>query len=155
MIYPIVEYAHSIGKNTADFTTMDMVNFNKWWMKQPNKEIVESQIRGQIYRAKQIHDDMVLNRKEDKMGKKSNKYKDAMTNRLSSDQVVDVEQADDFIAQEMSEVVAEEVVCSMELTKVDVDALLFALTRVFEDYNMEGHEYGASLASLKEGLEGV
>lgn len=43
MPYPMVVYAHKIGKNTADFTTSDMVNFTRWWMKQPlDKEFMMS-----------------------------------------------------------------------------------------------------------------
>lgn len=33
--FPIVEYAHKIDKNTADFTVNDLVAFMKWWTKQP------------------------------------------------------------------------------------------------------------------------
>lgn len=32
---PMVEYAHKIGKNTAEFTTSDMVKYTEWWLKQP------------------------------------------------------------------------------------------------------------------------
>lgn len=33
--FPIVEYAHKINKNTAEFTVNDLVAFMKWWVKQP------------------------------------------------------------------------------------------------------------------------
>ena len=33
--FPIVEYAHKINKNTAEFTVNDLVAFMKWWTKQP------------------------------------------------------------------------------------------------------------------------
>jgi hypothetical protein len=36
-VYPIVEYARLIGKNTADFTVMDMEKFMKWYMSQKPK----------------------------------------------------------------------------------------------------------------------
>ena len=32
---PIIEYAHKINKNTAEFTVNDLVAFMKWWTKQP------------------------------------------------------------------------------------------------------------------------
>jgi hypothetical protein len=35
---PIVEYAHMIGKNTAELTAGDMSKFTKWWMEQPIRE---------------------------------------------------------------------------------------------------------------------
>ena len=36
--YPIVEYSHMIGKNTADFTVTDLVKFTKWWVSLEIKE---------------------------------------------------------------------------------------------------------------------
>lgn len=37
-MYPIIEYAHLINKNTAEFTLSDFSKFMKWWMKQPIRE---------------------------------------------------------------------------------------------------------------------
>ncbi len=152
--YPIVEYAHKIGKNTSEFTTKDLDAYMKWWMKQkPRKDLME----GTAAQKAQYKKDVTA----------MNKFRAAQTSRLSSDQVADIEQADDSIAEEMQEeaaqgkfaadsvVVGEEIVCSMELTALDVKALLFAIARVCEDYEMTGHEFEASLSSLKESLEGV
>lgn len=36
--FPIVEYAHIIGKNTAEFTMFDMMGFMNWWMKKRREE---------------------------------------------------------------------------------------------------------------------
>jgi len=36
-VYPIVEYARLIDKNTADFTVTDMGKFMKWYMLQKPK----------------------------------------------------------------------------------------------------------------------
>jgi len=43
MIYPLVQFAQKIGKNTADLTVNDLVAYMKWWLKQPiRKDIVEA-----------------------------------------------------------------------------------------------------------------
>lgn len=138
-LYPIVMYAKSINKNTADLTTIDMVNFTNKWMKQP------------------IREDLI------QMSKQTKQFNNAQTSRLTSDQVVDIEQADDDIGinmeeelQKVNDKIAEsDVVCSMDLTKGDVEALLWGLGVLFNEYDMEGHEYQASLESLKVGLEGI
>ena len=49
----------------------------------------------------------------------------------------------------------EVVVCSMELTKVDVEALLWALHEIFENYDLTGTVHDLALKGLQEGLEGV
>lgn len=129
-LYPIVVYAQKIGKNTAELTTMDMVNFTKWWIKQqPRKDVLN-------------------------MAKKytTKSFQAAQTSRLA-EQGIESPIND---GQEEIIVHEEEIVCTMELTKVDVAALLFSIHRTFADYKMnEDHEYTASLKSLQEGLEGV
>jgi len=168
VLYPIVEYAKKIGKNTAEFTTIDMVNFTKWWLKQPNRVQVESQIKEQLGRASRIHNQNQSDKKEfGNMTKKMNRtvgaYQNAQKSRLTSDQVEDIEQVEseseidmDAELEKVNAKIAEnDIVCDMGLTRADVTALLFAISRVFEDYDMEGHEYGESLAGLKEALEGV
>jgi len=128
-MYPIVEYAHKIGKNTTEFTTIDMVNFTKWWMKQPIKE-------GLVNMAKKYT---------------TKKFQEAQTSRLAEQGI------ESPINNGEEEIVIhgeDEVVCSMELTKKDVKALLWAIDAAMNDYNVEG-EMGVSLTSLKEGLEGV
>ena len=91
MIYPMVEYAKSINKNTADLTSSDMVNFTKWWMKQPQREDIIMAIKAQQKRATQV-----------------GKY------------LQTIKQEDNIMENEQTE---NEVVCTMELTKADVDAL--------------------------------
>ena len=44
-MYPIIEYAHSINKNTAEFTLKDFAGYMKWWMKQPIREDLMSKAR--------------------------------------------------------------------------------------------------------------
>lgn len=151
-MYPIVEYAHKVGKNTSEFTAVDMANFMKWWMKQPNRIEVENQIKKQLGRSQQIHKQQQKNREEDKMAKHTTaSFQKAQTSRLAERGI------ESPINNGEEEIIIhdEEVVCSMELTKGDVLALLFSIHRTFADYEMDGHEYGASLTTLKEGLEGV
>jgi hypothetical protein len=167
-VYPIVEYAHKIGKNTAEFTVNDLAAFMKWWLKQPQRrDILEATAaQRKVYEADVAA--MKQWREDQKMGKNSGKMKNAATSRLPkqfNDELVgdseimdmtDVEEVveGDFAAD--SVVVGEEVVCSMELTRADVDALLFSISRTFEDYQMEEyHPHTISLTQLKEGLEGI
>lgn len=169
MIYPIVEYAHKIGKNTAEFTTMDMVRFQEWWVKYPKKEVVTAAIKKQLKRVVAIHQQSERIKQEERMGKtiKSVKLQAAMNSRLSSDQVEDIEQVEEdyevveigegeIAEEEVSETLPEEEsVADMGLTKTDVAALLWCVTTMMTDYDMTDHKYEASLVSLKEGLEGV
>lgn len=160
MLYPIVEYAHKIGKNTADLTASDMVKFMLWWMKQsPRKDLLKvTPKQREVYNK----DVAAMNkwRGEGDMAK-NNKYNDAMTSRaqgqLNDELVGDSEIMDneEVVSEEVVSETSEAVICSMELTKIDVDALLFAISIVLEDYEMTEHEYGVSLSSLKEGLMGV
>jgi hypothetical protein len=103
------------------------------------------------------------------MAKKSTTraFQDAQHSRLTPDQIEEVEYVEEGegvveeinMEQELQAIndkIAEnDIVCTMELTKGDVEALLFSISRTFEDYEMEGHEYQTSLESLKVGLEGV
>jgi len=136
-VAPIVEYARKIGKNTSEWTATDMSKFVSWWMKQPMRE------------------DLIV------MAKRHNlaAFQAAQRSRLNSDQVADIEQVDDSVVEEMQEEVMSfenETVCTMELTRTDVEALLFCIGRTFEDYEMEeNHPHTVSLLGLKEGLEGV
>ena len=50
-MYPIIEYAHSINKNTAEFTLKDFAGYMKWWMKQPVREDLMNKKSGSYNRA--------------------------------------------------------------------------------------------------------
>jgi hypothetical protein len=126
---PLVEYAQKIGKNTAELTTSDMVNFTREWMKQqPRKDILAM---AKSYTTK--------------------KFQDAHTSRLAEQGI------ESPINDGVEEIIIhnDEVVCEMGLTKMDVEALKFAIQRCFADYELEGHEHGVCLKSLLEALEGV
>lgn len=168
--YPLVEYAKSIGKNTAEFSAKDLSLFMKWWLKQkPREDLLKvTPAQRKVYEADVAA--MKQWREEEKMGKNSQKMKNAATSRLSKqfdDELVgDSEIMDMEEVEEVEEVVkgnfaansvveGEEVVCSMELTKLDLQALLFIIDRAFADYEMDGHEYGNSLKELREGLRGI
>lgn len=133
--YPIIEYARSINKNTAEFTLKDFAVYMKWWLKQqPRKDLIN----------------MKSNYKQDLAAMQ--KYRKEQTEEVEVEIIQDEEVEE---TKEEIEEVSEDVVCTMGLTKEDVTALLFAINRVFEDYEMSTHEYGTSLAGIKEGLEGV
>ena len=142
--FPLIEYAQKIQKNTAEFTLKDFAGYMKWWLKQqPRKDLIN----------------MKSNYKQDlaAMQKYRKEQAEATENGIRRRRLyepVEVDIIQDEEAEETEEV-SEDVVCTMGLTKEDVTALLFAISRVFEDYEMSGHKYGASLAGIKEGLEGV
>jgi hypothetical protein len=133
-IYPICEYSQMIGKNTAELTAADMAKFMVWWTKQPSR-VEELMNMAKKYSTK--------------------KFQDAQTSRLAEQGIESPinDGEEEIIIHDLA--VENEIVCTMELTRVDVEALLFAINRVCEDYEMDGHEYGASLVSLKVGLKGV
>jgi len=152
-LYPLIEYAHKIGKNTAELTAVDMANFMKWYMKQPpRKDLME----GTAAQRKTYNQDVAAMkqwREEEKMGKHvTKKYEEAQTSRLAER---GIESPINDGEEEIIIHPENEIACSMELTKKDIAALLFSISRTFEDYEMEGHEYGVSLIQLKEGLEGI
>jgi hypothetical protein len=144
--YPIVEFAQKIGKNTAELTVNDLGKFMQWWMKQaPRKDLLKVTPEQRTRYNKDVA--------------AMNKFRAAQTSRLPVN-LNDQELIDDGMAVEMQlrvdeEGKCEEIVCSMELTALDVKALLFAIERVCADYEMAGHEFEASFQSLQEGLEGV
>ena len=124
-MYPIIEYAHKIGKNTAEFTASDMSRYTAWWIKQPVRE--------------------------DLMSKKSGSYNKAMESRIP----VDVEQIDDGEVQELAEqVVSDEIVADMGLTQIEVDALSWGITELLRTYDFsEMLEVGEALTKLGQELE--
>jgi len=137
--FPLIEYAQKIQKNTAEFTLKDFAGYMKWWLKQqPRKDLIN----------------MKSNYKQDLAAMQKYRKEQAEATEVEVDSLLSVDIIQDEEAEETEEV-SEDVVCTMGLTKEDVTALLFAISRVFEDYEMSEHEYGASLAGIKEGLEGV
>jgi len=136
--YPLIEYAQMVGKNTAEFSLKDFAGYMKWWLKQkPRKDIMEATAA-----QRKVYEDDVKSmkqwREEGKMAK------EMVKGNFAVDSVV--------VGEEEEE---EVVVCSMELTRVDVDSLLWAINEIFENYDLTGSVYDLSLQSLKEGLEGV
>ena len=127
--YPIIEYSHKIGKNTADFTLKDFALYMKWWLKEePRKDIMEG-TEAQRKTYKKDVEDMKQWRENEAMAK-------------------------DNVEEVGSE--GEEVVCSMELTRTDIEALIFSIERTFADYEMEeDNVYTISLKGTLEGLQGA
>ncbi len=153
-MYPIVEYAHKIGKSTVDFTVNDLGNFMKWWAKQPGREEILNEIQQQQHRAEAIHIQSQQERKYDSMTRRHTtaSFQAAQTNRLAERGI------ESPINDGKEEIVIheDEVICSMELTQTDVQALLFSIRRTFEGYEMgSSHPYTISLSQLKDGLEGI
>ena len=127
--FPLVEYAQKIQKNTAELTTSDMVKYMVWWMKQqPRKDLLAM---AKSYTTK--------------------KYHDAQTSRLAEQGI------ESPINDGEEEIVihTDEVVCEIGLTRVDIDALLWALHEIFENYDLTGTVHDLALKGLQEVLEGV
>ena len=121
--FPIVEYAHKINKNTAEFTVNDLVAFMKWWTKQPVRKDILSM---------------------------RNEYKKTVGNKVNQNNIDDGDAEEAMEEQQENEVVAE-----LGLTRLDVEALKWALGIVIEEYDMSESAYGKPLLDLKESLDGV
>jgi hypothetical protein len=128
---PIIEYAHKIGKNTAEFTVKDLVAFTRWWMQQP--------VRKDLF---------------------NNKGGSGMKSELTPAQRVEYEKdkakVQEYYRKQREGVVAEEaIVAEIGLTKKDVEALKWVINQIFTDYDMDEHEYGMALLGINEVLEEV
>lgn len=134
--YPIIEYSHMIGKNTAEFTVQDFIKFTKWWVRQ---EIREDLLTVTPEQRKAYEKDVQA----------MNKFRAAQMSRLPADKT-----AED-IEDEAVEEVENEIIVEIGLTKIDIEALKFAIERILADYEMSEHEYGAALSDLLEALKGV
>lgn len=128
---PIIEYAHKINKNTAEFTVNDLVAFMKWWTKQP------------------VRKDILTMRSE--YMQKNKKTSKTVGNK------VDQSNIDDGEAQEAQEEAQaeQEVVCEMGLTQLDIDALKWALHEIFQNYDLTDSTYEAPLTELNENLNSL
>ena len=63
---------------------------------------------------------------------------------------------DEAMAKKEDKGKEEEIVCSMELTRTDIKALIFSIERTFADYEMEeDYVYTISLKGTLEGLQGT
>ena len=123
-MYPIIEYAHKIGKNTAEFTASDMSRYTAWWIKQPVRE--------------------------DLMSKKSGSYNKAMESRCIDIEQID----DGEVQELAEQVVSDEIVADMGLTQIEVDALSWGITELLRTYDFsEMLEVGEALTKLGQELE--
>jgi hypothetical protein len=141
---PIIEYAHKIGKNTAEFTVKDLVAFTRWWMQQPVRKDLFNNKGGSGMKSELTPAQRVEYEKD--KAKVQEYYRKQRENNMKTP--VDVNQIDDSEAQE-------EVVAELGLTKKDVEALKWVINQIFIDYDMNEHEYGASLQGINEVLEEV
>ena len=140
--YPIIEYSHKIGKNTAEFTLKDFAQYMTWWLKEkPRKDIMEA-TEAQRNTYKKDVEAMKQWREDEAMAKKEDKRKE--------------EEKEEEKEEVGSGSEGEEVVCSMELTRTDIKALIFSIERTFADYEMEeDYVYTISLKGTLEGLQGT
>lgn len=127
--FPIVEYAHKINKNTAEFTVNDLVAFMKWWVKQP------------------VRKDILAMSKKYKESQKTKELREGM----SSEREACEEYEEDLREEEAQS----EAVIELGLTQLDIDALKWALSRIIEDYELKGSVYGEPLLGLKQQLDGL
>jgi hypothetical protein len=143
----IIEYAHKIEKNTADFTVKDLQAFMKIWMKEKSSVTPEQRtVYNQDVAAMKIW------RENEKMAKHTTgKFKDAQMSRLSE---LGIESPINDGKEEII-IHAEEVVCDMGLTRADVIALQWALSKIFEDYDLTNSEMEVPLKALLESLESI
>ena len=139
--YPIIEYAQKIGKNTAEFTVKDLAAFMKWWLKQAPREdliLVNSQQQAEYNK------DLIA----------MNKYRAAQHSRLPIEVLEQGIESPINDGEEEIVIHADEIVCTMELNRKDVEALKWAIGAAMNDYNAD-EETEVTLKGLLEALEGV
>ena len=146
---PIIEYARKIGKNTAEFTVRDLQKFMQWYIKQPPRKDYMEATAAQRKMYEEDKKKVQEYHKEQNMAN-NKQYTNAMKSRLTSNQVEDMA---NVVMEE--ETPAEEIVCSMELTQIDVEALLWALHEIFENYDLTGSVHDLALSNLQKGLQGM
>ena len=146
---PIIEYARKIGKNTAEFTVRDLQKFMQWYIKQPPRKDYMEATAAQRKMYEEDKKKVQEYHKEQNMAN-NKQYTNAMKSRLTSNQVEDMA---NVVMEE--ETPAEEIVCSMELTQIDVEALLWALHEIFENYDLTGSAHDLALSNLQKGLQGM
>lgn len=138
--YPIIEYAQKIGKNTAEFTTKDLSAFMKWYMTQkPRKDLLTVTPEQRKGYEKDL--------------KAMNKFRDAQTSRLPADLIG--RNIEEDREEDREEVVDNEIVVELGLTRIDIDALLWALNEIFENYELTGTPHNRALLDLQESLKGI
>lgn len=135
-MYPIVQYAKMIGKNTAEFTASDMARFTIWWMGQDMKKY-QSEQDFRIARQQEEYEVITM----DEFIQKNNKQ---TQNKLEQkvQQEIAVKKKDTTI------------VCEMGLTKQEVDSVKWVFKCWLQQYKKhEYSEYRESIEGLMEALE--
>ena len=126
--FPIVEYAHKIGKNTKDFTANDMVQFTRWWLKQATRKDILAMETQKTFLTKS--------------NQTFKQFKEKYVGPVEEEAVVENQE--------------QEVVCEIGLTQEDVDALTWGLNELITTYDFSEHEeVGTILENLLEALKGV
>ena len=141
--YPIIEYAHKIGKNTTEFTLKDFAGFMKWWLKLP---IWRGLVEGTPEQKEQYKRDLeAMNKwRKDETVNKNQKYQQAMQSRC-------IQPPDEVVEEVESEIVAE-----LGLTQQDVDALAWGIKTLLETFDFsELSEVEESLTNLGQALESL
>lgn len=135
VLYPLVEYARKIGKNTADMTAYDMAKFTKWWIQQkPRKELLD------------------MGRKIVAKAKQNEQVNGAKILRNKKEEVVEMDEVEEMETIEESEgetVEEQEPVCEIGLTQQDVDALVWAVSTVLGEYDF------SEMLEVQEALTGI
>jgi len=149
--YPLIEYAHKIGKNTADFTVNDLAAFMKWWLKEkPRKDLLKVTPEQRVGYNKDLAA-MNKHREEEKVRKHTTKkFEDAQTSRLAER---GIESPINDGEEEIIIHPENEVVCELALSRVDVDAMLWALNEIFENYDLTGTIHDIALKEIQGILE--
>jgi flagellar motor switch/type III secretory pathway protein FliN len=132
-----------VGKNTAEFTVQDFIKFTKWWVQQEIRQEIRKDVLSVTPAQRATYEKDV---------QAMNKYRAAQTSRLPADKTAeDIENE----VEEMSKEVENEVIVEMGLTKIDVEALVWALDEIFENYDLTGSVHDKALSGLLEALKGV
>ena len=133
----IIAYAHKINKNTAEFTVKDLCAFMKEWMRQPTKQEIAKMTPAQRAEYNKDLANMKKWREEEIIAKK--KKEEMMKN---------TEVAQDEVGAEEAEIVVE-----MGLTQEDINAFVWALKQVIDNYDLTGSLYEKPIMDIHDNLQ--
>jgi hypothetical protein len=164
--FPIIEYAHKIGKNTSELTATDMIKFTKWWIKQPIRDDIVS-MKVKVTPEQNIvynQDKAKVLEHYKKFPNEAQKIQNMLLGKIQKEPQImkkyaseqDFIAAQDFIETTVQQNEMEheqEIIVELGLTKTDVESLLWVISEIYENYELAGTMYDASLKNLQEGLQ--
>jgi hypothetical protein len=160
MIFPLLEYAKSVGRNTADFDANDIAKASKWWDSLHKNHFLKKEFRnmGKIISAKKAQVVIHAPANGSRVGVRPTKQQiqevvlvdeneELMAEMDDSGEMVEDEQGTEEV--EEVEQVEEEIVGTVDFTQRDIDGVVFACQSCLQEFDFTGME---DMAATLQGL---